>query len=649
MDTGMSTAACSELDETLHWQRDLFLDANFERLRVSPKDKTRLWEHHAQNVEIELSPSGIPCMVLSGMPIYEDENPIQEAKRMVDALVGDDDANAVVLFGLGLGYHAEQMEQRFSCSLIIYDPSADALRYTLGGRNLNLKKSILVTTVGRLMGEVEQRLQFNDKKITAAAVPSYQRLFPKQFEEFVQALNQAQVNANILESTTAIRTGDWIRHSVKNIPKAAGRKGIDILFDKFKGKPGILVSAGPSLDKNIHDLKAAMNHAVIISVNAAAAPLAKAGIKPDIIAVVEGLDLRAQFQELPWLNDTVVAPALYCFPGFYDLPARDILPVPDTTALCGRWFARAFSKPHVPSGGSVSCMAFSLLNAFGCDPLIVIGQDLAYTGGLSYTTGATFGKQTMRYDKATGRLIQVDEERNNAIESIRQASGLALLDNFEAAEVPAWGGLGGVLSVKMFNLFRSWFENAARTLGQERILINATEGGARIAGFLEMTLTEALLSYCKESFDVTAVINEAETSAPPNHIGALVQTIEEDLNSIRTIIRIAEAASRVAKQASSVVERESVTGADPELRQLAALENELGFLTRKNHIIDSYVSGKVNQLRQDRFLDMDENIDRRTVNSLKRTVHLLEVVTKGCEELTNLFVPLAAELREMES
>ncbi len=647
----MATTAGTAFDELVRRpdELNLFLNTNFARLKVIEHDRLRLSAHRPEKVQIEQSGSGVPSMVLYGVPIYQDEDPVKEAEREVYSIVQQEDPTVAVLFGIGLGYHAEQLERRFPCPLIIFDPCDDAVRCTLQSRMLNLKRAHLITDVARLMGEVEQRIQFNDGIVTAAAHPAYQRLFPKQFEEFVIALNQAKSNAGIIENTTAIRTGDWIRHSTINLPIAARRKCADVLYGKFVGKPGILVSAGPSLDKNIQALKDAQNRAVIVSVNAAAAPLAKAGIKPDVIAVVEGLDLRAQLQDLPRLNEIALAPSLYSFPGFFHLNAKTVLPVTESYALLSEWLHRAFSTKRIASGGSVSCMAFSLLYEFGCDPIILIGQDLAYTGGQSYTAAATFGRQSMRYDADTGRLTAVDAERNGTIETIRKEGGLALLDNFQAVEVPSWGGNGTVLSVKMFTLFRAWFENAARTFAKDHTLINATEGGARISGFREMPLSDTLSTYCTETFDVAAVMDEAEALGPSNNLTALIQVIEEDLADIGQMIRTAKEGAHFAAEAVRIVESEGMIAADPVLRQLSALENELRSLTRNSPIIDSFVSGKVNRLRQERFEDMDDNVTRRTANSLRRMVRLFEVVKEGAVELTNLFVPLVENLREAES
>lgn len=53
--------------------------------------------------------------------------------------------------------------------------------------------------------------------------------------------------------------------------------------------PAIIVSAGPSLNKNIMELKRAKNKAFIVAVDTAVRPLVNAGIIPDMYVIVDGL------------------------------------------------------------------------------------------------------------------------------------------------------------------------------------------------------------------------------------------------------------------------------------------------------------------------------------------------------------------------
>ena len=633
-----------QLDENGVLSSPVFMEGNFDSLSVSFAEREAIRDHLPRRVDISISHDGVPGLTYRGLTVHNSVDPIGDAKKQVDQIEADEGTSLVVIMGLGLGYHAEHLERRFTCPIIVYEPNLDIAATTLGQRPLPLRRTIVCTDIPTLLVHTQARLQFSDRKIVVAAITAYQTLFPDIFAKFKESVYQAIRNAQILENTTAIRSTDWIYHSAKNLPKAADKPTIECFEDRFKMRPGILVSAGPSLDANIETLRAAQNHAFILAVNAAAKPLERAGIKPDMIAIVEGLDLRAQLEGLSWLEETALAPTLNCFPGFFDLKTRHVFPIADYSVAASDWFSKAYKWRQMPSGGSVACTAFSMLCAIGCDPIILVGQDLAYTRGQSYAKTATFGSQTMDFDAASNRLKVIETERNSTIESIRKEGGLALLDNMEAVEADAWGLEEKVLTTPMFNLFNTWFETAAKNWAKDKTLINATEGGAHINGYDEMPLSKAIDIYCTVSFDTARLIDDAVSKAPPNDLNAFVETVEEDLSIISELKDLSVIGITSATNAIEILDRGDMADADFELRRLSTIENNLRARSRESRTIDSFISGKINKLRVERWQDRDANKIRQSQNALRRAIALFEVIRSGADELLELYRPVIKEI-----
>ncbi len=617
---------------------NMFLEDNLLNIGVPTPCHDELRGHEPAGVTIETSEDGVPLMRINAEDIYDRNDPLGRVKLEVDNIEGDDSANLIVLFGLGLGYHAERLERRFPCHIIVFDPSLDSLKTCLGARSLPLRRTIIVPNTGHLMSEVQPRLQFTDRKVIAAAVPAYQKLFPEEFALFKSVVEEAISNATILENTVAARSVEWTHHITENIPKALQRISVSDLGNRFAGKPGILVAAGPSLDGNIEHLRRAKGHAFILAVNASVRPLKEAGVKPDMVAVVEGLDLRSQLTESGWIEEMTLAPALNSHPGFFDLPVKYLMPILDYSTPCSEWFSRALGWTRLPSGGSVACTGFAILHALGCDPIVLVGQDLAYTGGASYSRSTTFGRRQMDFDEKTKTLLAV--ERNQDIEEIRTSNGLDPMIRLRAEEVDAYGGQGTVCTTGMYKLFRSWFESAARTWADDRKLINATEGGARIRDFEEIPLGDVVERWCTEAVPAEEWIAEAhEVTQPPNP-EPLYTIIKEYLETVSHVSKIALRSSAIAAKASKEIELGGAGAAEPSLRELAALENELRAHSRENTLLDMYVAMKVNQLRINRADDHDEDTARQTMNSLRRSEKLFCAVSEGASELIEIFSPL---------
>ncbi len=625
---------------------DIFLETNLKRVGSHAILQDRLRDtapDEAAQLSTTLGP--VPGMQLLGRPIYDTSDPIGEASRQVEGLVGDDDACLVVLFGFGLGYHAEQLERRFKKRVIVFDPSLQALHRALSCRPLPLSRTSVISDITYLMSETQLHLQFSDHNMVVAAIPAYVELFPEEFARFKDALEHATAHAKIMEETIASRTKNWIGHVAQNLPRASRLHGFEVFGDRFRGKPGILISAGPSLDKNIDVLREAMGHALLITVNTAVPSVARGGVVPSIVAVVEGLDLRRQF-EVPWLDQIVLAPALISYPPFFDMPVRHVIPIADQSAITGEWLDRAYGRKRYATGGSVSCSAFSILEALGCDPIILVGQDLAYTGGARYPEGAKFGRQRMRFDEETQTLLAVD--RNAELEKIRIDGGLTAEVTLKGEELEAWGGKGTVFTSKIFGLFRAWFEQMAAAHSSHTRLINATEGGARIRGFEEMPLREALDIYCKEPLPARDIIDEAILAAPMPDPSPAAEVLEEDLEFIRQTRRTAVDASTTARAAIEKLETGDVERAQELMSALNALEEQLSSVSGEMKLLDIFVAAQVNALRLGRKQDLADDPSLQAANALRREMKLFRAIERGAEELIEIFEPVLERIAREE-
>src|SRR5690606_16076320 len=106
------------------------------------------------------------------------------------------------------------------------------------------------------------------------------------------------------------------------------------------------------------------------------------------------------------------------------------------------------------TGGSVAHTTLDLLVQFGCNPIVLVGQDLAYTSGYTHARGTTHRKNA--YEVATTR-------------------------HRAALHMPGYYG-GTVATSHNLYIYLKWFEEYIAQLGQSRTVIDATEGGAYIHG-----------------------------------------------------------------------------------------------------------------------------------------------------------------------
>lgn len=269
-------------------------------------------------------------------------------------------------------------------------------------------------------------------------------------------------------------------HNIRYLPKS---KDFSKLKGAFSGKPAILIAAGPSLDKNVHLLRLAHGRCIIIAVDTICRKLLKNGITPDFMVSMERLEQVYRYfykdQDIP-SSVTLVGPLLLTPQIYENFKGRYIIPM---RHLVGEymWLAEKIlnlsDEFFLSIGLSCAHISLGIANHLGCTPLVLVGQDLAF--GEDYTH--THSQDTIYSDGIDA-------------------------DPFEPiSEVDGYYG-GKVQSRKLWIDFRKWFELEIASKGI--YVINATEGGARIANTEQMPLEEVIKKYCSgDAIDIGGTLD----------------------------------------------------------------------------------------------------------------------------------------------
>lgn len=132
-----------------------------------------------------------------------------------------------------------------------------------------------------------------------------------------------------------------------------------------------------------------------------------------------------------------------------------------------------YEFPNVVSGGSVSTEAFMIALQMGFKNIVLIGQDLAFTGGVSHTKGI---------EDALGDNDSYIKSRQ--IVEVEGINGERLQTDYQM-----W-------------FYKQWFEKVIRIYKDKIYVIDATEGGARIEGAEIKSLEEVIKTQCNKELDV---------------------------------------------------------------------------------------------------------------------------------------------------
>ncbi|HEH5110399.1 TPA: motility associated factor glycosyltransferase family protein [Campylobacter coli] len=264
-------------------------------------------------------------------------------------------------------------------------------------------------------------------------------------------------------------------HLLQNIPSMLESIPFQRILNERKNKfeNAIVVSAGPSLTKQLSLLKAYQDKAVIFCADGALSMLEKKGIVPDYVTNLDFTDLAMKFfqnkENKTSLNVLSCAThlSLVHFLDNKSVVLRD-------DPLYQRFNLNDFG--YIDTGTHVSHFSYTLALALGFKNIIMIGQDLAFDEeGNSHSKGFDFG------EKFSGE------------------------ENIDKLKVPAYAGKGEVLTHTTWNDYRIKLEYLFACNDQKAKFYNATEGGARINFTEELSFKECcekLLTKEKPQFEL---------------------------------------------------------------------------------------------------------------------------------------------------
>ncbi|EJI9067003.1 motility associated factor glycosyltransferase family protein [Campylobacter jejuni] len=264
-------------------------------------------------------------------------------------------------------------------------------------------------------------------------------------------------------------------HLLQNIPSMLESIPFQRILNERKNKfdNAIVVSAGPSLTKQLPLLKACQDKAVIFCADGALSMLEKEGIVPDYVTNLDFTDLAMKFFQNKENKTSLNILSCATYPNLvHFLDNKSVILRDDP--LCQRFNLNDFG--YIGTGAHVSHFSYTLALALGFKNIIMIGQDLAFDEeGNSHSKGFDFG------EKFSGE------------------------ENIDKLKVPAYAGKGEVLTHITWNDYRIKLEYLFACNEQKAKFYNATEGGARINFTEELSFKECcekLLTKEKPQFEL---------------------------------------------------------------------------------------------------------------------------------------------------
>ena len=408
-------------------------------------------------------------------------NPEKEAKTWVKKCNFNNLDISVQMFGIVNGIFVREMLENLKKDSLVFLVEPDISLFIFCLYNFDMTDIISDERVAFFIKDVN----FNEyymSLLTKVSVrmlntqivcfhPNMEKIYQAESAEFCDVIMRRIRKVNI-DYNTVLDLGDVaLDNTIANLHFIKNSNYVGNLVGKIPDDiPFIIVAAGPSLDKNIKELKRAEGKAFIIACDRAVKSLLENDIEFSAVITIDS-SKESELLSNPKCFDYYM---FACFDSKNEILEMNHL---NKIWLNSSSFFYSICKNHDVStkyytiGGSVATAAFNVARILGMKRIIFVGQDLAFDGEVTHAGGendnADVNKLTQFVDGVCGNKVKTRAD---------------------------W--------VK----YLEWYKTSIKELPEGIDVIDATEGGAKIEGANIMKLSDVIDRYCEKKFDFKEIM-----------------------------------------------------------------------------------------------------------------------------------------------
>jgi len=550
--------------------------------------------------------------------IHSRYNPIREAETLIEEYGDIEDNTTVVFYGIGLGYHIDLFLKKYpNVNYYIYEPVPEMLYAYLSNKSLkdlpnkNLMDIVLGNDRETTTNFLNNVIKRTEKNTILVELPVHKQVFPEEYQEFsILFKDMIKDKRRNLKIDFAFQER-WILNSMINFKEVLNTP--NILLEKkgmFKGKPVILVAAGPSLNEEIENVRHIKENglAYIFSVGSAINTLIHHDIYPHAACTydptVNNQKVFAKVKEkgikdIPMIfGSSVGYETLIGYPGnkYHMITSQDTVSNYYLKNEDGSTISIVQDAP------SIAVVTLQLLYEMGFSPIILVGQNLAYRGKERHSEGVYYSREVTEEEMKKG--IWVKDVYGNE-----------------------------VLTNEGFNSMRQQMEHYIKNFPGINV-INTTKGGAHIEGtsFVELQtvideyLTERViednwLEGSKTQYDKEYIKNQSEKmDRAYKRSFKLMDEYYELLSTIESLIN-----NRNFKQAENMY-----TKLDKIFKKIEQNDFFKTFILPMNRVQYKILADSIDSLNEEKN---PVEKGRRIVDSFRKFMDLCRRFIEGIEDI----------------
>ncbi|MDD5067559.1 MAG: DUF115 domain-containing protein, partial [bacterium] len=400
-----------------------------------------------------------------GRLIHSLYDPVQEARDELLAYKDLDKFKVVIILGFGLGYLLDALLEKSPLpDRMIFVVEAEEGFRSFRKRDYPLKdisfffhekdEVVLDKIISGIRTIPFREILFLENRVLTETGKEYYAVLKEKL-----LIHFKQQVADI--TTTSCFMEEWLTNSFLNFKRAGDFVFIRDLRSRFSGQTALLVSSGPSLEKDLEWVK--QYKGVIFALAPSLRFLLKNKVVPDFVVLGD-----SSYSNLYHLKDCLgLGLNLIC-----DLSVHHSLfslwkglSIIISYHLPGlEFYYSKYSVPCMPQGGTVASTALYIIRYLGFKDLLLTGQDFAYTDLKLHVRGSGYEK----YD-----LNRLNRRRT------------FFNMNFNAIRPNQPERRGTLLVDRKMELYREWFGNVLKFLGLTVVSRDKAKPGKKMKNDLQ--------------------------------------------------------------------------------------------------------------------------------------------------------------------
>lgn len=579
---------------------------------------------------VEATKSGVPTLSVEkdgkNLYLHSKYDPRREAQALTAQFKEVEKETTVVFYGTGLGYQINDFLRKYpTVNYYIYEPIPALLKAYLAHQSLQdlpVKK-----LQGIIFGDHEEETQRflqglidkNRGELLLVELPMHKQVFAAEYGKFLDLFQKTIRGKRIELHTNYAFQKRWIINSIKNFKEVlatpnivTGAKG------RFKNKPALLVAAGPSLNEEIENLRYIKEKglAYIFSVGSAINTLIHYQVYPHAACTYDPSERnqivfaklkKEEIKEIPLVfGSSVGYETLENYPGqkYHMITSQDRV---------ASYFLKTKGEDRldlVSDAPTIAVVTLQLLHTIGFNPIILVGQNLAYRGQDRHSAGIDYSSTV------------TDKQRENGI-WVKDVYGRDVLTN------------------QGFNMMRKQLELYIKNFADCQV-INTTKDGAEIEGSVFLELDKVITLYLRENVYNEYWQSEMTTNYDPDYLKDQLERMDRSYQRAHRLINEYE---EIIKTIEKLIGNGNYQEAE---KMYVKLDKALGkierntfftiFLLPMNRVHYKILADSIDSLNEER------NPARKGQKVVECFKHFIDVCKRDLQTITPLYEELKGEI-----